>query len=254
MSDKEIKAVIFDFGETLFTFGKVKKSFYFKKGARLSYDYLKSLGKPVGSFKIYCWRSLIELRLRLFISSITKNDFDAMSVLKNIADKKGIHLDSEEQYKKFVWLWYEPLSKAAQTEPDIKQTLQKLKDMGIKLGILSNTFVNGHCLEWHLKQENLLDFFDTRLYSYQFEKRKPAASIFKSAAEKINIPPENILFIGDRIDADIEGALNSNMQAVMKKAYTNKNKKPPRSAYVIEKLSEIPAIIEKNNGKIAPNS
>lgn len=248
MPDKKIKAILFDFGETLVNFGKVKTGQLFRQGARLSYDFLKSLGQPVGNFKYYCWRNLIALHIRRWLSAITGRDFDALVLLRGIGTKKGIRLD-KEQWQHLEWLWYEPLSKVGQAEPKIKETLAALKKLGLKLGIISNTFVNKNSLEKHLKQLSILDFFAVRVYSYKFDFRKPDVRIFKVAAERIGEVSENILFVGDRIDKDIKPAMKAGMQTVLKAAYTNTGKKAPRGIWEINQLSELPALIEKINAK-----
>ena len=139
------------------------------------------------------------------------------------------------------------MSKVATTEPKIKETLTTLKNSGLKLGIVSNTFVNGCSLEKHLEQEGILDFFTVRLYSYEFDFRKPDTRIFKIAAERVGEAMENILYVGDRIDKDIRPAIKSGMQAVLKNAYTNAGKKPPKGTWKINYLSELPSLIEKIN-------
>jgi len=214
MPDKKIKAVLFDLGETLLDFGKINPGRLFRQGARLSYDFLKSCGQPVGNFQYYRWRNLLALRIRHLLSNITKNDFNSLALLRGIGIKKGIRLDGQK-WRQFAWLWYEPLSKVATTEPKIKETLTALKNSGLKLGIVSNTFVNGCSLEKHLEQIGILDFFTVRLYSYEFDFRKPDTRIFKVAAEKIGEVSENILYVGDRIDKDIRPA----NQACDKKRY-----------------------------------
>jgi putative hydrolase of the HAD superfamily len=246
-----IKAVLFDLGETILNFGKVKAIRLFRQGARLSYDYLKNCNQPVGGFEYYCWRNLISLRISHFISSITKKDFNSMALLRKVGAKKGIRLDGR-QWRQYAGLWYEPLRKTATTEPDIKQTLTALKNAGLKLGIVSNTFVNGHSLEKHLEQIGILDFFTVRLYSYEFDFRKPNPQMFKAAAERIGEAFENILFIGDRLDNDIIPALKLGMQAILKTAYTNLGKKIPDGVLKINHLSELPALVSKiNTQKIA---
>jgi putative hydrolase of the HAD superfamily len=251
MHDKghEIKAVLFDLGETLLDFGKLKTTRLFRQGARLSYDFLKSCGQPVGSFEYYCWSNLIALRFRHFISNITKNDINSSALLRGIGTRKGIKLDAQ-QWRHFAWLWYEPLSKIGTTDPKIKETLIALKKMGLKLGIVSNTFVNAHSLEKHLEQLDLLDFFTVRMYSYEFDFRKPDARIFKIAAERIGEAAENILYVGDRIDMDIKPALKVGMKTVLKAAYTNAGKTPPDRAWKITRISELPALIKKINAAV----
>jgi HAD superfamily hydrolase (TIGR01549 family) len=249
MPGKKIKAVLFDLGETLLNFGKVNTGRLFLEGAKLSYDFLKSCGQPVGNFKYYCCRNLIAMRIRYLLSNITKKDFNSLALLRRIGKKKGIRLDGR-QWRHFAWLWYEPLSKVATTEPDMKETLTSLKNSGLKLGIVSNTFVSASSLEKHLEQVGILDFFTIRVYSYEFDFRKPDARIFKVAAERIGEMMENILFVGDRIDSDIRPAIRSGMQAALKTAYTNTGKKTPRGAWRINQLSELPVLIKKINAGI----
>ena len=246
--NKQIKAVLFDLGETLLDFGKIKATQLFRQGARSSYDYLKSSGQPVGNFEFYCWINLLIVRIRHLISKIQKKDFDSLDLLRKVGTRVGVRFD-DEQWLHFAWLWYEPLSKMATTDPTIKDTLITLKGLRLKLGILSNTFVNADSLEKHLEQLGLLDFFSVRMYSYQFDFRKPDLRIFKIAAERLDEAPENILYVGDRIDMDIKPALKLGMQPVLKTAYTNAGKTPPNGAFNINQISELPALIRRVNAE-----
>jgi len=242
----EIRAVLFDLGETVLNFGKFRATRVFRQGARLSYDYLKSHAQPVGSFEYYCWRNLIALRVRHLISNITKRDFNSSALLRGIGTKKGIKLDGQ-QWREFAWHWYEPLSKIATVEPTAKETFAKLVELGLKLGIVSNTFVSRHSLERHLKQIGILEFFTMRMYSYEFDFRKPDLRIFRIAIERIGEAAGNILYVGDRIDMDIEPAVKVGMQPVLKTAYTNAGKTQPEGAWKITQLSELPDLITQIN-------
>jgi len=250
MSDTPIKAVLFDLGDTILNFGDVPKVKIFLEGARLTYDFLKGQDQPVGSFSWYAARYLVHLRSRNLWANLTGNDFDAKSLLQKIGRRQGLTL-TEEQWEKIVWLWYEPLSKLAVVEPDIKATFERLKEMDLKLGIVSNTFVNRSALERQLAELELLEFFDMRMYSYEYAFRKPNPGIFKIAADQIGQAPENIVFVGDRIDKDIRPALNQGMIAALKNAYTNAGKKTPPGAWRIKALSELPGLIEKTNTRVA---
>jgi len=247
MSDKRIKAVLFDLGETLLNFGKVNATSLFRQGARLSYDFLKSLGQPVGNFEWYFWLNLIRVRMRHLLSNITRRDFDALELLRKVGERKSVKFDNE-QWKQLAWLWYEPLSKLAKIEPGIKQTLTKLKEL--KLGIVSNTFVNGYSLEKHLQRLGLLEFFSVRVFSHEFEFRKPDVRIFEAAAERTGEPIENIVFVGDSIYRDIRPALKIGMYAVLKESFTNAGRKTPQGAWKISRLAELPGLIEKINAEI----
>ena len=181
-----------------------------------------------------------------------RNDFNSLALLRWAGMNKGVHLDGD-QWRHFAWLWYEPLSKVATVEPDIKETLTELKKSGLKLGIVSNTFVSADSLDKHMQQVGILDYFPLRMYSYEFDFRKPDPRIFKIAAGRIGESPENILFVGDRIDMDIKPALKLGMKAVLKTAYTNNGKKMPDGVWKINRVSELPALLEEINCRVATN-
>jgi putative hydrolase of the HAD superfamily len=243
----KIKAVLFDLGETLFTFGRVNTGEFFDAGAHLTYEYLKRIGQPVPGFARYRWENLFCIRLRYLWSNISGVDFDSTQLLIRIGRRLGYKL-SEQQWQEIAWLWYEPLSEHAAVEPDIRRTLTKLRDMGLKLGIVSNTFLNQTSLDRHLEMFGMLEFFPLRMYSYETSWRKPNVKIFNEAAARLEIPPQNIMFVGDRIDTDIRGALRAGMIPVLKSAYTNAGKIPPEKVRRIEHLSELISLVGSKDG------
>jgi len=248
---RRIKAVLFDLGDTLLNFGKIRTIRIFRQSARLTYDYLVSCGQPVGNFRWYFLRSLIAVRLRCLWADITGRDFNALSLLKKMGEKWGFNLN-QQQWQQLGWLWYEPLTKLAKVEPDIKDTLTQLRRLGLKLGILSNTFISAGSLDRHLAELDILDFFPYRLYSYQFEFRKPDRRIFDAAVAKMGEPAEVILFVGDRLNMDIKPARKAGFRTVLKAAYTNVGKKVPRGVWKINEISELPGLIEKINAGFHP--
>ena len=248
----EIKAVLFDLGDTLLDFGKIHKTRMVLQGARSSHDYLRKLRQPVGSFAGYFLRYLVRLRIRYYLSEYRGQDFDSLALLQEAGRKDGLTC-SREQWEEVIWHWYEPLSQLAEVERDLKEALASLLARGIKLGIVSNTFVNRASLERHLEQLGLRDFFSLRLYSYELGLRKPDLRIFRAAAEQIEEAPENILFVGDRIDKDIRPALACDMKAALKDAYTNAGKKAPDRAWKINRIAELPGLIQKANARVVQN-
>lgn len=246
MPSKKIKAVLFDLGETLLSFGKVRVTRLFRQGARLSYKYLKSQHLLVGNFHWYCWQNLIRLRMWRWLSSLSHRDFDALTLIKKVGEKRGLELEPE-QWNHLAWLWYEPLSKIAKVEPNIAQTLTVLKQSGLKLGIVSNTFVNRYCLDKHLEQLGILEFFTVRVYSCELDFRKPDPRIFEIAAQKIGQAFENILFVGDHIKNDVDAAAKLGMQAALLVNSTNASKKIPQGTWRINSLAELPGLIAKIN-------
>jgi HAD superfamily hydrolase (TIGR01549 family) len=253
MPQHEIKAVLFDLGDTLLNFGRVRTTSIFIKGARRSYDYLKAQGQPTGPFLWYCVQNLARLRLVQLRYGLAGKDFDALTYLEGVGRKEGVQL-TPEQWEEFAWQWYEPLSRLADTESDLRETLTALKELGLKLGVVSNTFVNRASLERQLRDIGVLDLFSVLVFSCEFEFRKPHLALFRIAAEKVGEALENILFVGDRIDKDIRPALATGMRAALKDAYTNAGKDNPAGARRIGRIAELPALIEEVNAGITSNS
>ncbi len=248
MASDKIKAVLFDLGDTILNFGRIKASELFKDAARGSHAFLEECQQPVARMLAYGLVNLFGIRFNHLVSHMTGKDFDSLLLLKKYGDKRGFDLPVE-QWQEINWLWYLPLRKKTTLEADIVGTLEKLKEMGLKLGIISNTFVNGHALDRHLEEEGLLDFFPIRLYSYQFDFRKPDKRIFLEGARQIEVQPQNIMYVGDRLDKDVKGSARAGMIPVLKKAYTNEGKKVPNGTHKIETVAQLPDLIEMINNK-----
>ena len=238
MSKRPVEAVLFDLGETLLTFGRLDRRQVINEAARSAYDYLKEKNQPVGSYRIYRLFHLWGMRWQVFKSWITGRDFNSLEVLKDYGRKHGLTL-SEKQWEEMNWRWYESLSEQGKVVPGSLQALKQLTDMNLKLSLLSNTFVHRASLERHMDKEGLLEYLPVRMYSYEFPWRKPDVRIFHAAAKKIGVAPEKCVYVGDRIDFDVNGSRKAGMLPILRKAYTNENKTPPSGVEVINDNIEL---------------
>lgn len=93
---------------------------------------------------------------------------------------------------------------------EFKNCLQILKAKGFTLNISSNTaYIKGNTLKKVFKYYNLLDYFDFLIFSDEINSSKPAPKFFEKLEEeckKICIPKNNIIHIGDSLEADVVGA------------------------------------------------
>ena len=242
MSKRQIEAVIFDLGETLLNFGRLDRGTLFEKALLSSYSYLKELSQPVGSYRAYRLFHTWGIRWHLLRSWITGDDFDSLELLKAYGHKRNFHLD-ERQWEELNWRWYQELSEAGRVEPGTADALRQLGERGLKVGLLSNTFVHKSCLERHLEREGLLQFLPERFYSYDFDYRKPDVRIFQEVARKMGVVAERTIYVGDRVDNDVKGSLAAGMLPVLKKAYTNENTKIPEHTQQIATIAELPELI-----------
>lgn len=87
--------------------------------------------------------------------------------------------------------------------PDVIGCLRTLKELGYALGIISNWDAG---LEELLRDLRLLPYFDTVVSSAVVGYRKPNPVIFDLACEQLGVKAACAAHVGDRVDADGEGA------------------------------------------------
>lgn len=248
MSGRRIEAVLFDLGDTLLHFGRLSKGRLVEEAIRRSYAYLQEHKQPVGPFWAYRLLHLWGIRGHLLYSWLTGSDFNSLELMQEYGAKKKMTL-TPAQWEELNWRWYEGLADVGQVEPGTTEALDVLSSMGLKLGVLSNTFVHRSSLERHMQQEGLLHYFPVRLYSYEFPWRKPNVKIFEEAARRIDVEPAKILFVGDLIHKDVVGSLAAGMTAVLKSGPSNAGQAAPAGVYRIEKIADLPPLIEKLNAE-----
>lgn len=78
--------------------------------------------------------------------------------------------------------------------PDTLSTLKTLKECGYKLGVLSDTWPST------IPQQKLAgayDYYDCLTLSYELGVLKPNPRMYEDAIEKMNLPPQELLYIDD---------------------------------------------------------
>jgi putative hydrolase of the HAD superfamily len=88
---------------------------------------------------------------------------------------------------------------------------QRLQAAGIRTGILSN--IGDAMTDGLLRKLEWLSGFDHHTWSYRLLLAKPEIAIYEAAAQGLQTPPANILFIDDKLE-NIAAAGTSGMQAI----------------------------------------
>jgi putative hydrolase of the HAD superfamily len=179
-----VKAATFDVGGVLYSDDAFKRAIFSALNqlttvSKADFDqiYQSHLKQPSGS-----------LRNKLCISFL--GSLDKKNELMDLANKKWLFNDAD-QYQ------------------DGKAALIKLKQMGLKIGIVANQPKSSAD---RLKQDNLLEFIDFLGISAIVGIEKPDSAIFKLAIEKLLLPAEQIIHIGNRIDTDVLPAKSLGMR------------------------------------------
>jgi putative hydrolase of the HAD superfamily len=89
--------------------------------------------------------------------------------------------------------------------PEMPAVLQAVKQMGLKIGLVSNVNSRGQ-VPTNLKEYGIIHYFDPIVLSSEYGRRKPDPAIFHYAARLANVPTSACLYVGDRVVRDIAGA------------------------------------------------
>ena len=89
--------------------------------------------------------------------------------------------------------------------PNVKEMLDGLKGMGLKLGIISNT-ASLYQVFQTLKDYGIRDCFQDVTLSSVTGLRKPGTDIFKVALCQLQSAPEECVYVGDTVSRDVIGS------------------------------------------------
>jgi len=126
---------------------------------------------------------------------------------------------------------------------DTIKTLVDLKSMGLKLGILTDGVT---IKQWEkLIRLGIHPFFDEVVTSEEYGLGKPNVEFFNYGLKKIKLKPEEVIYVGDRVDKDILPAKSVGMHTI--RILQGKYSETPDevSDYKIKSISELSKLIEK---------
>ena len=93
--------------------------------------------------------------------------------------------------------------------------LDSLRSRGIKTGLVANSWPDpARLLRADVEAFGLADLLDVIVFSEEVGYRKPQPEIFLHALAELGVDPENAMFVGDRLDTDVQGAAQVGMATV----------------------------------------
>lgn len=95
---------------------------------------------------------------------------------------------------------------------EVPEVLERLRGFGVRLAVLSNW---DERLPSLLRALGLAEFFEVVVFSAGVGVEKPGAAIFQAALAALDLPPRQVLHVGDRRLEDLEGARAVGMQSLL---------------------------------------
>jgi putative hydrolase of the HAD superfamily len=120
--------------------------------------------------------------------------------------------------------------------PDVAPALRELRDLGLRLVVVSNWDCS---LPWWLERAGLAQLLDGTVSSAAVGQAKPARAVFAEGLRVASVGPEQALHVGDSLEADVEGAHGLGLRALL----LVREGEPPAGVRAIRSLAELPSLI-----------
>ena len=136
--------------------------------------------------------------------------------------RKKIELNEENDF--YVNFFWDSIVKSVKPDLEANKHLEKLNRIKFPWGVLTNGYKYQHEKMKRSGVGNLAPFY---IVSGDFGCHKPCKEVFIEASKKIDLPCEEILFVGDTAETDIIGAQSVGMKTAwirMARSYPLENK------------------------------
>jgi putative hydrolase of the HAD superfamily len=142
-------------------------------------------------------------------------------------------------------------AKAEDEEDGMADALAELDSMEIRLACVSNAFMGFETLERILDAKGLGEHLEFVISSAETGIRKPDEAIYLVAANRLGLAPEEIVYVGDRVSADVDGPAKIGMPGILTQQYRQEDPTAGATApiAVITHLSQLPDVIRRLNGE-----
>lgn len=136
--------------------------------------------------------------------------------------------------------------------PGLPGILPRIK---LEMGIWANTKVaREHDIRVWLRRARIDEYFEWVITSVDAGARKPSRRFFSYALKKCKLKKDEVIFVGNQVNTDIQGANDYGMKCVWLsgRAYRSPDDttnsalivSPPRPTYAIKSLRQLPALLE----------
>jgi putative hydrolase of the HAD superfamily len=203
-----LRAVLFDWGDTLFHFAYDEELLAAGWEAGLATLERDELPGPDATARVFRERYL---PLLFVPGSLEEVEYPGM--IRELLAGFGVELDDDE-LDRFLAAEHAAWEPARILGADTHALLDSLRERSLLTGLVSNAFDPGWLLYRDLADMGLADRLDAAVFSSEVGLRKPHPAIFEATLSALGVEPEDALFVGDRRYEDVRGAKELGMTTV----------------------------------------
>jgi putative hydrolase of the HAD superfamily len=217
----ELKAVVFDMDDTLIDWSRNEPNWeeiardHMQGVYKYAVDQLHMSIEDEELFMKRMWDRILDDWAKASRTLMAPHIGTAMVEVLNEMGANGTDIEMSELLDAYGW---GPLPGVAAFE-DALEVLPDLKNRGLKVGLVTNAAQPIEMRERELKAYGLNDYIDEycRITAADVGYLKPHPEIFRRALDCLGAVPEQVVFVGDSVGADIVGAQGVGMKAVLRR-------------------------------------
>jgi putative hydrolase of the HAD superfamily len=203
-----LRAVLFDWGDTLFHFAYDEELLAAGWEAGLATLERDELPGHEATAQVFRERYL---PLLFVPGSVEEVEYPGM--IRELLAGFGVELGDAE-LDRFLAAEHAAWEPARVLGADTHALLDSLRARGLLTGLVSNAFDPGWLLHQDLADMGLAERLDAAVFSSEVGLRKPHPVVFEAALSALGVEPKEALFVGDRRYEDMRGAKELGMTTV----------------------------------------
>jgi putative hydrolase of the HAD superfamily len=246
LTKPQLKAILYDFDDTLIDWSGCTRNWRDINQHHISlvFDYVKSNIYPLAdsakfneTFHKLTFQAWTEAKQTLRTPHIGQLLMDTCA---NLGVPRRL-LKVNDLMNAYQW---EPIE-GVLPFPDTIDVLRYVDSIGIKQGLVTNAYAP-MTMRWREIEAYGLDQYliqDASISAADIGYLKPDPRIFEAALESLKLQPNEVVFVGDSREADIAGAQNFGMKAILRvNPYTTRTDMPSVFPYKIVPDAEITSL------------
>lgn len=181
----------------------------------------------------------------LYVKRATGKEKSPEKIIESIIEKMKININKFEK-KEILKLREERFKKALiDVDAKILDVLSDIKRNGKSICLISNADIID-VMYW--SESPLNNLFNDAIFSYEVGYLKPQTEIYKAALKKMNVDPEECIFVGDGGGDELKGAKELGIKTILTGYLLKRDIKQHESIkefadYYIEDFKEIKDIL-----------
>ena len=134
-------------------------------------------------------------------------------LVSDVCCRAGVHANLT-QITQAATFHYEFIVNAIVPDPEVLEALDNLKKTGYRLGLISDC---GPSVPLLFLQSPLARFIDVPVFSCEERIKKPSRDIYQRICQRLQIAPQECIYVGDGSSQELTGAAAIGMLPVLKR-------------------------------------